>query len=468
MAPPLGAVLWILSLMMVCATPVPAPAADLPAPEPAASGAQTQPADSDEAATPDSTEQGQTQLPESFEHRPIQALLHESSLVGLRDTTFNVQLRSFFLDRDNFNTSQSEAWTLGGSVGFKTGYFGDFIALGSTTYTSQRVYGPLDKDGTKLLQTDQKPYTAIGELYGQFRLTDEIVGIVGRRGFDTPFINTQDSLMTPNTFVVYAVQGVVNNADDSTVLRFGGGYVDKIKPRNAQDFESMATAAGAPSGVDRGVYVAGGNYKSGQFSIGAINYYSADIIDIAYTEINYAIPLASRVTLRLAAQYTDQHSTGNDLLTGKPFSTDQYGVKAEIGFGSALVTAAHTATAIGAVSSNGSGTDMRNPWGGYPGYTAVQIENFYRAGEDATMLRAAYNFPKTTGLSVYALWVDGTTPHVAQQYAQREYDFNVQWNASNAALKGLKLLARYGHVSQGGPSDQHENELRLALYYQWR
>lgn len=84
------------------------------------------------------------------------------------------------------------------------------------------------------------------------------------------------------------------------------------------------------------------------------------------------------------------------------------------------------------------------------------------------MLRVAYNFPKTTGLSVYALWVDGTTPHVAQQYAQKEYDCNVQWTAPNAALKGLKLLARYGHVSQGGPSDQHENELRLILYYQWR
>ena len=155
--------------------------------------------------------------------------------------------------------------------------------------------------------------------------------------------------MTPNTFVVYAVQGVINNTDDSTVLRFGAGYVDKIKPRNAQDFESMATAAGAPSGVERGVYVAGANYKAGQFSIGAINYYSADIINIAYTEINYAIPLANRVTLRFAAQYTDQHSTGNDLLTGKPFSTDQYGLKAEIGFGAALVTAARTRTAIGTV-----------------------------------------------------------------------------------------------------------------------
>ena len=39
---------------------------------------------------------------------------------------------------------------------------------------------------------------------------------------------------------------------------------------------------------------------------------------------------------------------------------------------------------------------------------------------------------------------------------------------STETFKGLTLLARYGHVAQGGPSDQHENELRLVLYYQLR
>ena len=476
-ASPIAAALAALALFALCAphagaldSPTPQSAAattQATAAESASSGAAPA-ADSNEAETPDSTEQGQTQMTDSFEHRPLAALLHESKLVGLRDTTFGVQLRSVFLDRYNFDQSQSEAWALGGSAGIKTGYFGNFAALGATVYTSQRLYGPLDKDGTKLLQPEQDPYTAIGELYGQFKLTDEIVAIAGRRAFNTPFINTQDSLMTPNTFVIYAVQGVVNNSDDTSALRFGAGYVDKIKPRNAQDFESMATAAGAPSGVERGVYVAGANYTAGGFSFGAIDYYSADIINIGYSEIKYAVPLARRVTLRFGAQYVDQRSSGDDLLTGKPFSTDQYGLKAEIGLGGALLTAARTHTAIGTVSPDGSGTDMRNPWGGYPGYTAVQIENFYRAGENATLLRFAYNFPKRTNLSVYGLWVHGSTPDVANQYAQDEYDLNVQWNAPKGTFEKLRLLVRYGHVQQAGPSDQHENELRVFAYYQLR
>jgi hypothetical protein len=421
--------------------------------------------DGDEA--PNSLEQGQTQMTESFERRPIAKLLQESRFVGLRDTTFSVQLRSFYEDIDNFNGTESQAWTLGGLAGVKTGYFLDFVALGATGYTSQALDAPLDRSGTKLLRDDQQPYSVIGELYGEFRLTDEILATAGRRGFDTPFINTQDSLMTPNTFQVYSITGVVGNSDDAA-LRFGAGSVDKIKPRNSEDFESMATAAGAPAGVVRGVDVAGANYTYGAYSIGAIDYYSKDIINIAYTEIKYIVPLANRMRLTLGVQYTDQRSIGDNLLTGQSFLTDQGGVKADLAMGPVLLTAARTQTAIGTRSSNGSGTDMRNPWGGYPGYTAVQVENFYRAGEDATMLRVAYNFPRVTGLSAYALWVHGSTPDVVKQYAQTEYDLNLEWTPKIAALKGLKLRARYGHVSQQGSSDQHEDDLRLIAYYELR
>ncbi len=425
-----------------------------------------QASDSDEAATPDSTEQGHTELTDSFDHRPVAAMLHESNFIGLRDTTFAVQLRSFYLDRDNYNTSQSESWTLGGSAGVKTGYFGDFVALGATVFTSQRLYGPLDKDGAQLLETGQKPYTAVGELYGQFRLTDEISATAGIHELDTPFINTHDSLMTPNTFQLYAVQGTAGDTDKVN-LRFGAAYVEKIQPRNADELQSMSTAAGALPGVDRGVYVAGANFKADAFSMGAIDYYSSDIINIFYSEIKYSLPIVDRLSLRFGAQYTDQHSTGDDLLSGKPFATNQYALKFEVALGAVLLTTARSITATG-TSYDHSGTDIRSPWGGYPGYTSVQVENFYRAGEDATLLRAAYNFPRFTGLSAYVLWVKGSTPHVVNQYAQTEYDFNLKWVANSPLLKGLSLLVRYGHVSQAGPADQHENEARVAVYYQLR
>src|SRR5271167_1504725 len=115
---PIAAALAALALFALCAPP--AGALDSPTPsastaqataaESASSGAAPAADDSNEAETPDSTEQGQTQMTDSFEHRPLAALLHESKLIGLRDTTFGVQLRSVYLDRDNFDQSQSEAW----------------------------------------------------------------------------------------------------------------------------------------------------------------------------------------------------------------------------------------------------------------------------------------------------------------------------------------------------------------------
>ena len=72
----------------------------------------------------------------------------------------------------------------------------------------------------------------------------------------------------------------------------GGGYVDKIKERNDDEFVSDVGGRRRAGGFDRGVWVGGANYKAGDFSIGAIDYYSDDIINIFYTEGKYGLPLS--------------------------------------------------------------------------------------------------------------------------------------------------------------------------------
>lgn len=431
---------------------------------PTAAGTEAKPAetDSDPVEAPTSTEQGHTQMPESFDHRPLQELLRESRYVGLRDTTFNAQFRSFYLHRDEFNNAQELATTAGGSAGFKTGYFLERVAFGATGYTSQKLNGPLDKDGTDLLLTGQRSYEVVGEAYSEVLLMQGLKASLGRRLIETPYINSNDSRMTPATFQGYTLLGAMGSSG-GPVVRFGAGYIDREKDRNSNEFVPMSVVAGAPAKDARGVYAAGAHVAYGDFSIGAIEYYCADIINITYTETRFSIPLADRIRLRLGAQYSSQGSTGADLLTGHAFSADQLGAKTELVLGSALLTIAYTDTSGGA--------SMQNPWGAYPGYTSVQIENFYRAGESAALFRAAYNFPKPLrGLSAYALYVQGGQPAAPKQYAQDEYDLNVQWDADRGMFKGLTLRARYGHVAQDTNSgnSQHQDELRLILYYQLR
>ena len=383
--------------------------------------------------------------------------MRETRRKAWEDTKFDAQIRSYYLGRDKYDSSESEAWALGGSVGLKTGYFRERFALGATGYTSQRLYGPEDKDGTTLLAPGQHGYTVLGELYGEFLINKETRLDIGRRGLDTPYLNRNDTRMTPNTFEAITVQGVYGGGDGQPEWRAGGGYVDEIKEQNSDEFVSMAADAGAPDGVKRGVYVAGANYKNGDFSVGAIDYYSDDIINIFYTEMKFARPLSDNLRLQFALQYSDQQSMGDNLLRGADFSSNQWGGKAELAVGSALFSAAYT--------SVGGDTDMQSPWSGYPGYTSVQVEDFNRDGEDAWMLRAAYKFPSVEGLSLYGLWVNGSDPDNPGQFAKDEYDLNLQWTLGSGPLKGLMMRLRYAHISQDDPANSDLDDLRVMIYY---
>ncbi|HSD16885.1 MAG TPA: OprD family outer membrane porin [Thermomonas sp.] len=404
-----------------------------------------------------STEQGQTPIDESFGARTHADWVRETRRKAWEDTKWDIQLRSYTLIRDKFDGSETEGWAVGGWAGAKTGYFRERFAFGATAYGSVPVSAPEDKDGTLLLKPGGDGYGVLGELYVEALLNDDIRLSVGRRGIDTPYINRNDNRMTPNTFEQITLQGLHGGGKGEAEWRWGGGFFNRIKERNSDEFVSMAEDAGALDGVERGVYALGGNYKKGNFSFGAINYYSDDIINIFYTETKYAIPLSEAMRLSFAFQYTDQTSTGDELLKGFAFDSRQWGAKSELGYKGLLLTAAYT--------SAGGNANMQGPWSGYPGYTSVQVEDFNRDGEDAWLLRAGYNFASVPGLSMYGLYVDGSKPDAASEYAKSEYDLNLQWAPPEGTFKGLQVRLRYGEVSQDDPANSKLDDLRIMVYY---
>ncbi len=375
-----------------------------------------------------------------------------------RDSKWSAQLRSFYFDRDKYDGSISEAWAGGGSISYLSGYAGGFFRIGATGYTSLPLYAPKDKDGSGLLLPGQEGYAVLGQLYGEFKFADQIFGAIGAKSYNTPYINANDVRMTPNTFEGATVYGTLGGDGGDSKFRFGGGYISKIKQKNDDEFVPMSEAAGV-TGVDRGVYVLGGNYIDGDFSIGAAEYYSNDIINIFYAESKYAFKLGEAGKLSLAAQYSDQQSTGNNLLSGSSFNTNQWGVKGDLTFGGAgLLTLAYTDTA--------SGRNMTAPWSGYPGYTSVQVKDFNRASESATMIKGLYDFSKAgvSGFSAYLLYVHGSGVK-APNYNEDETDLNVQWNVKTGALRGLSFRLRYAYIEQRGGGDPNINDLRFIVNY---
>ena len=457
-----------------------APALVTTAPDPVATATATP------SAAQSSEEQGQTSLDDSFSDFREWRL--EERRQAFKDTKFEFNFRTFYFDRSDFSGAEKQAWAIGGWAGVKTGYFLDHIAFGLTAYTSQPIYAPKDRDGTTLLQAGQKGYSALGEFYAEIRIIDDLTVSIGAKGYDTPFINRNDTRMTPNTFEAVVLQGrtelggsssdtgsttnaigpsgdgketavpTPTPAADVATIKYGLGYFYQIKERNDNQFVSMAIDAGAH--VERGVWTAGAIYEKGKFSIGAIDYYSQDIINIAYGQAGFQVPLSDKWKLKLAAQYVDQGSVGENLLQDHSFSGHQFGFKVELPVEKALFTAGFTHA--------WGNANLQNPWSGYPGYTSVQVQDFNRAGESAFLLRVGYDFPWVDGLSAYALAVFGTDPDAATQFRQNEYDINAQWAPTKGLLKNLSLRLRYGVVEQFGGDVDNLTDFRAICNYAFK
>jgi hypothetical protein len=223
----------------------------------------------------------------------------------------------------------------------------------------------------------------------------------------------------------------------------------------------MSRAAGAS--VDRGVGVLGATFSYHGFTIGGLDYYSPDIINIAYGEVTYTRPLGGGFGLLLAAQFTDQRSVGDNLLMGFPFSTNQLGLKVGTSYGGGVLTFAYT--------RDSDGADIQTPWSGTPGYTSVMVENFKSAGEQAFLVKGSYDFSKLglAGLTAYTTYVHGwseVSPSTKTPVPNvNEIDFDIQYRPELGALKGLWLRFRYGHVVQYQGTRSVTDQFRIIINY---
>ena len=378
-----------------------------------------------------------------------------------RDTKLDLNLRSFYFRRDKFDESVNSAWAMGGALAYKSGWLLDRLQVGTTFYWSDNLYGPKDKDGTLLLKPGQHGYSVLGQLYGRVKVFDENFINLYRYEYNTPFINKNDNRMTPNTFEGYTLTGSFGGKDGAPGFRYGTGYITKIKERNSDDFVWMSRDAGAD--VKRGVGVVGGTFSYGKFSLGAINYYSNDIINIFYTETKYSFPITKDLGALLAFQFADQRSVGQDLLKHRSFATNQVGAKGEMSYGGAVFTFAYTNTL--------RRDDMQNPWSGYPGYTSVQVQDFNRAEEQAIMPKLSYDFSRLglEGVSAYLLFVHGWDRIDPSTKAgvpnENEFNFDFQWRPTWSFLNGFSARFRYSRVQQyQGPKD-HQDDFRFIVNY---
>jgi hypothetical protein len=430
--------------------------------------ALAQEAISQEEPTPSSVDEDTTSMERSFlEWIPKPGLLPwvkeqlKDTDPFFRDTVFDVNLRTFYFYRDKYDDSVSEAWALGGAVAYRSGWLLNHFGVGATLYVSERLYGPEDRDGTQLLQPGQKGYEKVGQAYGRIKLFEDNFVNLYRYEYNTPFINKDDGRMTPKTFEGYVFQGASGGKGGAPGFRYGAGYITKIKERNSEDFVWMSRDAGAP--VKKGVFVGGVNFSQGRFSLGGIDYYCEDVINIGYAETKYTWHATDKLGFLFAAQFTDQRSVGDDLLKGYSFNVNQFGLKGEMSYGGAMLTLAF--------SADSDGADLQNPWSSYPGYTSVQVQDFNRAKEKAFLVKASYDFTRIglEGVTAYALFVygrDRINPSTGQDVAnEKEWDFDLQWKPKSGFFKNFWPRFRYAVVHQYEGDENTIHDFRIIWNY---
>jgi hypothetical protein len=366
------------------------------------------------------------------------------------DTDLRVHFRTYYLNRHRPDDTNSEALAAGGWLSYKSGWLFDVFSMGATFYGSAPLWAPPDRDGTLLLRPGQEGYYVPGEAWGAVRF-EEYAQIKGYRQLvDQGYINPADNRMTPNTFQGVTVGGKVG------WLQYLGGYLLKIKPRNADRFISMSQQAGGGEDSDDGVGMGGVRLTPIEgLRIDVSNQYGVNTFNTVFAEVDYLVPLSENWKLRLGVQYTDQRAVGDALL---PAAESQFWATAN---GAARVQLIYDKlTLTGAFSKTGSGNTIQTPWGSFPGYLSMIDQDFNRAREGAVLFGAAYDFSRVIAEGLSAnfnlVWGWNAINHSTRQRApnQREYDFTADYRPpfKLPVLQGMWFRFRSAVVDQDNAS----------------
>lgn len=372
-----------------------------------------------------------------------------------RDTKIAVDFRTYYFRRQFADGRDAEALAIGGALSYRSGWFMDRLQLGATLFTSQKLYGPNDRDGTLLLRPGQKSYTVVGESFLRLRERDNELTIYRHR-LELPYVNSTDSRMTPNTFEGISLIG--------RHARFGYsvGHMLQLKRRNDDHFVSFSEIAGVPGASSNGLSFAGVQLKPFEnLSLGAINFFVKDTLNIAYTEIEWFHGDREGWGLLLGSQFTHQRSVGDDRLTESHFETWVWDAKVAASWMQAVVSLAFSIT--------DDEESVRNPWGSYPGYLGMMQRNFNDANEKAWGVSASWYL--TRDLSVALRYTEGYEGRDSQTDTKlgdhREFNGTLDYRLSRGRLSGLWLRGRFawGHVEH---ARRDSLEGRIVLRYEFQ
>ncbi|MFK5976205.1 MAG: OprD family outer membrane porin [Sulfurovum sp.] len=339
-------------------------------------------------------------------------------------------LRVGYQNHTQDNKTLSET-ALGVNISIKTPIYKGF-GLGATL-SSTLGNGEKGFDGVAFFDENNQDYATIREAYINYSLGETLITL-GRQTIDTPYADSDDIGMIPNSFEALTI--VNQDIADTTITL---AHLQKWSGVDS-DIQSKFTELNG----NKGMQVLGIEYEgitdtklSGWF------YNLSNEMTISYIEAEYSHATTS-FDYGLNLQYTYQDYDNGDTST-------IYGIATSISSKDTGLTAtiAYNKT---------KGVEANNLFGGGPFYTNAEHNTLKEAGIDGDMILYTIEWDASVvGIEELSMKLNIDT-HKGEGYDAREYDVGFDYQYS----KDISLGAVYSNIDDRAESFQN---LRVFFNY---
>jgi hypothetical protein len=219
----------------------------------------------------------------------LSPLLAENTLSeAIEGITHEGQLRLGSIQTEDATGDKATTLSAGGYVSLTTKPIKG-ISLTGTLFTTNPIFGKREEG--MFLGSDSKGYSIVGEAYLKANVGKSVFK-AGRQMLDTPYADSDDIGMIPNTFEGYSL--VNKDMTDMTVVL---AYLDKWSGVDALVPEKFSEMQDSGDGV----FTAGIIYEGIEQTSLQAWHYKLDDANFNYVEAGYEAD-----TFNMALQYTDQ------------------------------------------------------------------------------------------------------------------------------------------------------------------
>ncbi len=150
------------------------------------------------------------------------------------------------------------------------------ISLGGTFHTTQAFFGQHDAEGIPFFSSQARGYSILSEAYmkGEWGNTS---AIFGRQILDTPFLDSDDIGMIPNSFEAYMLMN--QDIKNSTILYSYVRAMSGVDSERAEKFDAINGGSG--------LHILGLSYEDEALSFSAWYYLLPHLASYSYLEVGY-------------------------------------------------------------------------------------------------------------------------------------------------------------------------------------